>query len=74
MSRTFALLRPRGPRRPAGGGQDTGATPTELLVAVRAFYADRYLLRHGLDRSGLAVTASFAMADDRPARVRDVRL
>lgn len=60
------------------GGQDTGATPTELLVASLAscvaFYAGRYLLRHGLDRSGLAVTACFTMADDRPARVRDVRL
>lgn len=63
---------------PGDGGQDTGATPTELLVASLAscvaFYAGRYLLRHGLDRAGLAVTASFTMADDRPARVRDVRL
>lgn len=60
------------------GGQDTGATPTELLVgslaSCVAFYAGRYLLRHGLDRAGLAVTADFTMADDRPARVRDVRL
>jgi putative redox protein len=60
------------------GGQDAAPTPTELLVASLAscvaFYAGRYLLRHGLDRSGLAVTADFAMADDRPARVRDVRL
>jgi putative redox protein len=60
------------------GGQDSAATPTELLVASLAscvaFYAGRYLLRHGLDRSGLAVTASFAMAADRPARVSDVRL
>jgi putative redox protein len=60
------------------GGQDSAATPTELLVASLAscvaFYAGRYLLRHGLDRSRLAVTASFAMAADRPARVSDVRL
>lgn len=60
------------------GGQDTAATPTELLVASLAscvaFYAGRYLLRHGLDRSGLAVTAGFAMADDRPARVGGVRM
>jgi putative redox protein len=34
----------------------------------------RYLLRHGLDRSGLEVTAEFTMASDRPARVGDVRL
>ena len=62
----------------ANGGQDTAATPTELLVASLAscvaFYAGRYLLRHGLDRSGLAVTAEFTMAADRPARVGDVRL
>lgn len=60
------------------GGQDTAATPTELLVAALAscvaFYAGRYLLRHDLERSGLAVTADFAMAEDRPARVRDVRV
>jgi putative redox protein len=65
--------------QPVGdGGQDAAATPTELLVASLAscvaFYAGRYLLRHGLDRSGLAVTADFAMAADRPARVRDVQL
>jgi putative redox protein len=60
------------------GGQDAAATPTELLVgslaSCVAFYAGRYLLRHGMDRSGLAVTADFTMADDRPARVGDVRL
>jgi putative redox protein len=65
--------------QPVGdGGQDTAATPTELFVASLAscvaFYAGRYLLRHGLDRTGLAVSAAFTMADDRPARVRDVRL
>lgn len=62
----------------ADGGKDAAATPTELLVASLsscvAFYAGRYLLRHGLDRSGLAVTAEFTMARDRPARVGDVRL
>lgn len=60
------------------GGQDTAATPTELLVgslaSCVAFYTGRYLLRHGLDRSGLAVTARFTMAEGRPARVGDVRL
>ncbi len=65
--------------QPAGdGGQDIAATPTERLVAALAsgvaFHAGRYLLRHELDRSGLAVIAGFAMADDRPARIRDVRL
>ena len=62
----------------ADGGQDAAATPTELLVSSLAscvaFYAGRYLLRHRLDRSGLEVTAEFAMASDRPARVGDVRL
>ena len=50
----------------ADGGKDAAATPTELLVASLAscvaFYTGRYLVRHGLDRAGLAVTAEFAMA------------
>jgi putative redox protein len=62
----------------ADGGTDAAATPTELLVASLAscvaFYTGRYLVRHGLDRAGLAVTAEFAMADGRPARVGAVRL
>ena len=61
----------------SNGGQDAAATPTELLVASLAscvaFYVGRYLQRHGLDRSGLAVTADF-MTEDGPARVGDVRL
>lgn len=62
----------------ADGGTDAAATPTELLVASLAscvaFYAGRYLLRHDLDRSGLAVTAEFSMGAGRPARVGDVAL
>jgi putative redox protein len=62
----------------ADGGTDAAATPTELLVASLAscvaFYTGRYLVRHGLDRAGLAVTAEFAMAASRPARVGAVRL
>ena len=62
----------------ADGGHDAAATPTELLVASLAscvaFYTGRYLLRHGLDRAGLTVTAEFTMAADRPARVGAVRL
>ena len=62
----------------ADGGKDAAATPTELLVASLAscvaFYTGRYLLRHGLDRAGLTVTAEFAMAADRRARVGAVRL
>ena len=61
----------------ADGGTDAAATPTELLVASLAscvaFYTGRYLVRHGLDRAGLAVTAEFAMAAG-PARVGAVRL
>ena len=60
------------------GGADTAMTPTELLVASLsscvAFYAGRYLARHGLNRDGLRVTAAFTIATDRPARVGMVRL
>ncbi|MGO8960170.1 MAG: OsmC family protein [Streptosporangiaceae bacterium] len=62
----------------SAGGQDAAPTPTELLVAALAscvaFYAGRYLTRHGLARDGLRVTAGFTMAADRPARVREIRL
>jgi uncharacterized OsmC-like protein len=60
------------------GGEDAAMTPTELLVASLsscvAFYAGRYLARHGLNRDGLRVTADFTLATDRPARVGGVRL
>jgi len=60
------------------GGDDTAPTPTELFVASLAscvaFYAGRYLTRHGCDRTGLAVSASFDLATDRPARVSAVRI
>ncbi|MGO8978466.1 MAG: OsmC family protein [Streptosporangiaceae bacterium] len=59
------------------GGLDTAPTPTELFVASLAtcvaFYAGRYLTRHGYGRDGLAVSADFDMASDRPARVSGVR-
>jgi len=62
----------------ATGGADTAMTPTELLVASLsscvAFYAGRYLARHGLNRNGLHVTATFTTATTRPARVGEVRL
>jgi len=62
----------------ATGGADTAMTPTELLVASLsscvAFYAGRYLVRHGLNRAGLHVTATFTTATDRPARVAGVSL
>jgi uncharacterized OsmC-like protein len=57
------------------GGEDAAPTPTELfvagLVSCVAFYARRYLRRHGLDQEGLAVEASYRMGA-KPARVSDV--
>ena len=60
------------------GGHDSAPTPTELFVASLAtcvaFYAGRYLTRHGYSRDGLAVSAGYDMASDRPARVSGIRL
>ena len=60
------------------GGQDSAPTPTELFVASLAscvaFYVGRFLTRHGYSRDGLAVSAGYEMASDRPARVSSVRL
>ena len=60
------------------GGGGTAPTPTELFVASLAtcvaFYAGRYLTRHGYSRDGLGVSVAFDMATDRPARVAAVRL
>lgn len=62
----------------ADGGQDRAPTPTEFFVASLAscvaYYAGRYLTRHGYSRDGLAVTTSFDMATDRPARVTAIRI
>ncbi|MCK2214434.1 OsmC family protein [Actinomadura sp. ATCC 31491] len=59
-------------------GDDSAGTPTELFVAslaaCAAFYAGRYLDRHGLPRDGLRVTAGYILAADRPARVAEIRL
>ncbi|MFE9095903.1 OsmC family protein [Streptomyces sp. NPDC007264] len=60
------------------GGADSAPTPTELFAASLAtcvaFYAGRYLHRHGLDRAGLRVRTEYTMATDRPARVAAVRV
>jgi putative redox protein len=60
------------------GGQDAAPTPTELFVgslaACVAFYAGRYLDRHGIRRDGLRVDADYTMATDRPARVTTIHL
>jgi uncharacterized OsmC-like protein len=60
------------------GSGDAGPTPTELFVAslasCAAFYAERFLVRHGVDPAGLGVSCSYEMAEDRPARVRTIDL
>ena len=60
------------------GGDDTAPTPTELFVAglasCVAFYGGRYLRRHDLPTDAFAVESSFRMADDRPTRVRSIRI
>lgn len=64
--------------QPAPGGADTGPSPVELFVASLAacvaFYARRYLVRHGLPDRGLQVGTSYAMSADRPTRVASVDL
>jgi uncharacterized OsmC-like protein len=59
------------------GGADQAATPTELFVgslaACIAYFAGRYLTRHGFERQGLRVEAAFTMATDRPARVATIQ-
>ncbi|QQQ80188.1 OsmC family protein [Saccharothrix sp. 6-C] len=60
------------------GGADVGPSPVELLVgsmaACTAFYAGRYLDRHGIPRTVLAVTAEYRTGADPQQRVTDVRL
>ena len=60
------------------GGSDQGPTPTELFVASLttcvAFYAGRYLARHGFDRDGLRVDCDYTISADRPFRVSSVTL
>ena len=59
------------------GGEDTAPTPTELFIASLAscvaFYARRYLRRHGLATEGLAVGADFVLGT-KPGRVTEVDL
>ena len=57
----------------ADGGTDFGPTPTELfvggLVSCVAFYAGRFLDRHGIERDGFSVACEWEMANGRPNRV-----
>lgn len=60
----------------ADGGADRGPSPTELFVASLAscvaFYARRFLARHGLP-DGVAVDAEWTMASS-PNRVGSIRV
>lgn len=60
------------------GGDDAASTPVELMVGALAscvaFYAGRYLRRHGLEPDSLRVRADFIMAAEGPPRVRDVSI
>ena len=64
--------------QPIGSGANGAPTPVELFVAslatCMAFYAGRYLTNHGYGRDGLVVSAGFAMASGRPARVTTIDL
>jgi putative redox protein len=59
------------------GGGDLGPTPTEVFVASLAgcvaYYATRFLERHGQHSDALGVRALFTMAA-RPSRVESVDL
>lgn len=61
----------------AAGGADSAPTPTGLFVAsvaaCAAFYANRFLRRHGLPEGALEVGADYEM-DERPSRVYAIRL
>jgi uncharacterized OsmC-like protein len=64
--------------QPAGyGGDDVAPSPTELFVTAIAsgvaFYAGRYLSRHGVPREKLRVHAEYAVAGH-PARVSELRI
>jgi putative redox protein len=54
--------------QPPPASSDAGPTPTELFVAslaaCAAFYARRFLARHGVADGELVVTADFAWAAD----------
>lgn len=64
--------------QPVGaGGTDLAPTPTELFIASLAscvaYYARRYLVRHGLPTDDLEVEADYSFGSH-PARVTKVNL
>jgi putative redox protein len=62
----------------AAGGTDEAPTPVELFVVSLAtcvaYYAGRYLERHSMSRTGLAVHAEYRKTDRPPARVASIHL
>ena len=54
--------------QPPPASDDAGPTPTELFVAslaaCAAFYARRFLARHGLPEGALAISCEFTWAPD----------
>ena len=60
------------------GGTDAGPMPTELFVgglaSCVAFYAGRFLERHGIEREGLSVACEWEMAGERPNRVGRIEI
>jgi putative redox protein len=63
--------------QPFPAREEAGPTPTELFIAsvasCVAFYAARYLVRHGFPAEGLAVHAEYDLAA-RPSRVARIAL
>jgi uncharacterized OsmC-like protein len=59
------------------GGGDSAPTPTEIFLAglagCVAFYAGRFLRRHGLTTEGLAVTCRYTWAQN-PHRIGGIDL
>ena len=65
--------------QPVGaGGDDTGPTPTDLFVgsvaSCAAFFAGRFLRRHVAAGTSFDVDCVFETSEERPARVREIRL
>jgi putative redox protein len=62
----------------ADGGTDEAPSPVELFVVSLAtcvaYFAGRYLKRHSVSRTGLAVHAEYRKADRPPARVASIHL
>ena len=59
------------------GGDGTGPSPVELFLAglasCVAFYAERFLRRHGMTAEGLTVSCDFEWAEN-PHRVGEIEL